>query len=264
MTPQDIDFQKMKKQLMNHKSNLTSQEYHEWQNWIDELMDDSGAIEQQEEYGEDIMQRFQHIPYRNPSLQLTYGDTMKMIQGAHLNTEDLHDLSAEQVLRSWMPLFEPAPQVDVSRHPTMESRFFANGTNRMKRSLNASEAVEACAPPNSDPESVVSSEERMVQAPIQIGGSRNRRYLKGDISADLKLHDMILLLRPHAERSRKQPFWMAQIAAWNFQDGQAFIQWFSAVDESLPWQDCIWGELMNIFTQEMYDNLPQNQRGKGG
>ena len=197
---QELDFQKMNRQLRNHKPNLTTQEYLDWQHWIDELMHDHGAIEQQEEYGEDIMQRFQHTPYRNPSLQLTYADTMQMIQGAHLNTEDLQDLSAEQVLRSWMPLFEPATQVDVPHTPTMESRFNTNGAKRMKRSLNASEAVAACAPPHSDSDSIVSYEERMVQPPIQIGGSRQRRNLKGDVSADLKLHDMILLLRPYAER----------------------------------------------------------------
>ena len=72
-----------------------------------------------------------------------------------------------------------------------------------------------------------------------------------------------MLLRPRPQRSKSQPFWLAKVVAWDIENRNAIVQWFAAVNENQPWHACVWGELMNLLTEEIFENLPIQNKGKG-
>ena len=61
---QDIDFAEINRQLFRHKPHLNSEQHDSWNEWIQRLESDHAAMQQVQEYDEDIMAKFQLVPYR--------------------------------------------------------------------------------------------------------------------------------------------------------------------------------------------------------
>jgi hypothetical protein len=266
---QDIDFTSVARHLEKHQPHLSQEHQQAWWDWLHNLQQDVDLYSSgQQPFCSSILTQY-HASWRGPSVTDVHSGTLAMIQGAHLSTDALDNLSATSALKAWMPWFKPP---SAARHETVEpapeSRFRTDGSRRSSAlSLSGMELIEAAAPPDPDatyqPRVGQETEDVVVNAPIQVGNIRRRKAAPKNDIAQLRNQDMIVMLRPLDTRTKSQPFWLCQAKLWDKEKSSALVQWFGAVDEDVPWRQAVWGEAMETLTQEKYDDLPPEHKGKG-
>jgi hypothetical protein len=254
----------MDKLKEKQEPHLSLQQQQQWNKWYEDVK----AAEQLAQsssvtFSPLILTRFAGTKYQVPDVELCKSQTLKLIEGAQLSTNALKALEAEDILSAWKPFFEPGLE-KANEDPVQESPLDSNRRN-MKRPYAMMQTVEdiiqAAAPP---PEQQVQEEpNRMQMSEVYVGAYKKQRRISTDFFANLSTKDMILFLRPLQQRSREQPFWLAQVKEWNPQSGEAVLHWYGQYNESDGWEVSRWGEAMYTLTKEVYDALEETEKEKG-
>jgi hypothetical protein len=266
---QDMTLEAVEHALNNHMPHLNQEQQHEWREWLNDVQERTSACGSGKlSFDDDILTAFTQ-ECGQPSSSALQQSTMTLIQGAYLSTESLPQLSTAAVLQAWAPLMkvQRGTSLPSSSMPHSEVRLQMDGQRRARvGTLTAHEAIFACAPPPPATEPtahLAEDNDVMVHEPVRVGGRKRKTSAKKDLNTNLKQHDMIVMLRPLSHRSKKQPFWMGQVEFWDPHTSDAIIQWFAAVNEDVTWVKSVWGQALTILTQDLYDSLSPQEKGKG-